>query len=577
MSSFPEHRQPEHLESDRRESDYREFMAVPGLGAAMVELERPPRTLHHGLVAGALAAIALAAIAIGIPVTRIYAYDLFFFLDSAWRVAGGLKPHVDFSSAWGPLTAMLSAAGLWLSDYRSDGLGYSQAFVAVGIGIWAYALAARRLGGALAAILSFMLAALAAAPFPLGQPPFNGSYAMVYNRHGYALLGLILIECFPPPRTEHDGRAFWGGVSSGAATALLAFLKVSFAMVAGGFLVLSLVLWRHTDRRRLAGLACGAAVASAPLLAYLRFDVGAVWSDLRMAAASRSRMLSPNTLRWNFLANLDPGFLGLGLLALLAGPVAAASSAVPGAAASIESGPLELLRRYRLIWATAAVYGAGVLLLSTNAQAAGLPLNAVFALLIAAAVVQAPRASSRPYAGALVLFAAVLALPQLASDLLGFASAARKRLSPRPPEAARFEPARLASLVFLEPEAASKARANGSELVAYINDGAALLARHSPAGERVTTFDAYNPFPYLLDRPPPRGGMAAAVFNMTYSDAAQLPADAFFGDADVILVPKRPASDDPYFQGLEKTYGAALQSLFEPQAESERWILYRRR
>ena len=53
--------------------------------------------------------------------------------------------------------------------------------------------------------------------------------------------------------------------------------------------------------------------------------------------------------------------------------------------------------------------------------------------------------------------------------------------------------------------------------------------------------------------------------------------DAYFGDAEAVLLPKRPASDDEYFLGLKKTYGRALESRFQQQAESERWILYRRR
>ena len=75
------------------------------------------------------------------------------------------------------------------------------------------------------------------APFPIGWPPNTSSHAMLYNRYGYALLGLVVLECFRPGETT-----LIGGISTGVVSVALLFLKPSYCLVGLGFAVCSMIM-----------------------------------------------------------------------------------------------------------------------------------------------------------------------------------------------------------------------------------------------------------------------------------------------------------------------------------------------
>jgi hypothetical protein len=86
--------------------------------------------------------------------------------------------------------------------------------------------------------------------------------------------------------------------------------------------------------------------------------------------------------------------------------------------------------------------------------------------------------------------------------------------------------------------------------------------------------DMMNPFPYALGDPPPRGGISAAAYQYTLSDAIHPSPDFFFGDASLVIVPKRPAAES-YFDGFYAIYKDELLRRYRLVAESELWYLYR--
>ena len=116
-----------------------------------------------------------------------------------------------------------------------------------------------------------------------------------------------------------------------------------------------------------------------------------------------------------------------------------------------------------------------------------------------------------------------------------------------------------------------------------LNDGLNLIRAHTGAADGVLTIDAFNPFNYLLDRRTPWGGMAAAGYNYTFSDAKHPSADRFFGDAQWVIERKysRAAEDFPiedyWVQGLLRVYGPALERRFRPVEETGHWVLWRRK
>nr|WP_305907132.1 hypothetical protein [Methylomarinum sp. Ch1-1]MDP4519858.1 hypothetical protein [Methylomarinum sp. Ch1-1] len=82
---------------------------------------------------------------VGTVPTHIFGHDIFFLLDNGWRVYNGQSPHVDFTSAWGPVTFLITALGMKISGGSIDAVGYGSALYGLIIGLWSYWLCGNRL------------------------------------------------------------------------------------------------------------------------------------------------------------------------------------------------------------------------------------------------------------------------------------------------------------------------------------------------------------------------------------------------------------------------------------------------
>ena len=205
-----------------------------------------------------------------------------------------------------------------LSRNSADGIGFGTAIMALIVGVWSFVLGYRRLHPILAVIFGFLLALLVAAPYSLGISPFLSSHAMIYNRYGYALLGLIFLDCFNPPVGNSTPRAMFAtGFSTGLALSLELFLKASYFFLGLAFIGFMALLLGSLPRRRVLGIVAGFVLVSLCVLAYLRFDLWAVVNDLRMAAGARAETM-PSLL---LIARLHPATLvcviGMGITAAL--------------------------------------------------------------------------------------------------------------------------------------------------------------------------------------------------------------------------------------------------------------------
>ena len=98
---------------------------------------------------------------------------------------------------------------------------------------------------------------------------------MIYNRLGYALLAIVLVEC----AFLHERRKFWGGVSGGAIVVLLLFLKLNF-LRAAVLLLLATAPLRREELGRWWGILAGAGAEFAMFCLYLRFALKAFSADM---------------------------------------------------------------------------------------------------------------------------------------------------------------------------------------------------------------------------------------------------------------------------------------------------------
>jgi hypothetical protein len=506
----------------------------------------------------ALLGVCCASAYIGAPPALTEAADYIQFFDGGWRVLNGQRPHVDFSSVYGVFFYLPMAAG-WLFSHSARSLGYGNAIVGLIVGLWAYGLASRRLNSWPRFLAALLLTLVATAPYPLGYPPTNSSHAMSYNRLGYALLGILLIEAYPAVR---DGAAkarseLAGGISSGLVCGILFFLKPTYFLAAIGTVGLSSI---RPGRKRAHDLCLIGAFGLVALgvMWYLHWDAGALFRDLRMATGARSEGFVFDKVALDLVAACGPSF-GLLLCALL----------VPLAASSKLRSTSLFSRQRGLIFA-AYVSLAGFCLLMTNWQHWDFPLSALFAFLLAAEIQpeggNAFQSERRKLGMAVLALTMVVGLPQMGSAAFGFGRALLEARHWRRPETAQFDARLLAGYAI--PQKGGPV----PPYVLHLNDGIHLLRTASGPRETVATLDFSNPFSYALERPPFRGGSIAMQYQYTFSDQHKPSAKWLLGGADLVMVPKYPVLP---LESLIRNYGEFLRERFRLCAESPGWFLYR--
>lgn len=519
-------------------------------------------------------------------------WDPVIMLEAAARWQQGQTPHVDYLSPVGLLPTWLVSLGLRLSGGTADALAFAPAFVLAPLALYAWWLARRRFGAWLSLGLALSIATLVAAtrPLPFGMLPYalefsHTSYAMAYNRLGWALLSLLVLQQFLPPAAA-VGRAtlraedFGAGILCG----LLFLTKVNYAAAAVGVMLASLVLFRRPRDQWLA-FAAGAAVLPGVLLAATRFQPGAWLREI------------------GYLGRINPladRFSRMGELAV--------NNAAPMAVVAAAFFLLRPLFRLRGSspdttpgWApgglTVAGLGCGLCVLTLNAQLGEVPLFALTVLLLAEHAARrltardrsehALRLRHRTALGLVLLLGAGTMVSDAASMVWPAVRTRHRRamipagatvhsptLGPLllPPQ--RFEesaPAKTAARI-----QAAGAPGTPYEYALVVNDGLALLAPHTDAGSRIMTFDLANPFPFALGRPYPRGGSLWWAWN-TFSREVHPPAAELFRDVSHLMIPKTPVLRGGEVAALQTVYRAELETRFTRVAESNFWILLHRR
>jgi len=510
----------------------------------------------------AVVAIAAAAIITGAVRTFYYGHDIFVVLAGAWRFVNGQAAHVDYASWWGPIPAMVFGVGLLLRHNSVTAFGCGLGIASGTLGAATWALCRRRMLPLPTAMASLGVALLVAAPFPLGLRPQTLSPAMSYNRWGYALAAMILLEAFASPAGESD--ALVGGLIAGAACAAAFFIKASYSFIGIAFLAASLVIRRPAWR--VLGILAGAAAVSLALMAYLRFDFRDMLGDLAIAGNARSTSISGWGIRWA-LIDQTPEFL----------PLLAAAVLLFVDPWNDRSEPSGL--RHSPLLASILVFFAGAMLLASNAQAAGFPLIAFVAVVVLNTVLRrgALPLEAAPYRCAIVALAVLCYLPRVAADGAGLVYGLVQHRRPVPAGVARFDPPHLRELVLMDVEDPRdwEARSNGATYVAYINDGVDLVRKNSAPSESVMTFDVFDPLSFALLRKPAEGGTISMGFGNTFVDNIKPSPERFFGKADIVMVPKYPAAPESTVLALERNYGAYLRQQFDLCAQSGRWWLYK--
>jgi hypothetical protein len=394
---------------------------------------------------------------------------------------------------------------------------------------------------------------------------------MVYNRYGYALLVIVLVECFQRiDRSDGAPKELLGGLSTGVALALTLFLKASYFLAGLGLVGVSFILW-FPSRRRFIGFVAGFSAVTFLGLAYMRFELAAMLRALRFAAGARTQSLSLETPIHIIAGQLLPLLCGLSL-------ALAASFLKPRWA--------ERFAELKLLTGVVVISLADIALLATNQQPSGLPLLGAFGILIANRLADPEYCFSSAedqftlrYYASLLLLSGLLIWPQLVLDALALPAAALLKSHPPPTCAVRFTEPRITKLILcdradLNP---SQKRSNGCAYTNYVNDGATLLRKYCKPSDKILTIDMQNPFPYVLGWLPAKGGLASTSFNYNVSDKFRPSVAEYFGDASVVMVPKHPAQDPENLNAFYEIYRPELERRFALAGESDWFRLYKRR
>lgn len=513
---------------------------------------------------------ALALLALGPPVVIRFIDDMPILLDGGWRVYQGHIPHVDFYTPLGPLTLMLMGLGMVVAGPSVQGMVVANVLVLVVTSWWAWAVGRSRMAAGPSFLFALYVCFLVAGVQVFGWDLTTSGFSAVYNRYATALLALFLVESLGHLREPDPHRAsraaFVGGASSGILLVLLFFLKLNYFGIALLGLGFGPLVVNHSQRRWW-GVAVGAAAALVAMLAYLRFDVGAVGHDISMAVGARSSMMFDQLFAYAgalFQRFPPQSVVPLALLFLT-------WRAAPAQGHRGSVGVVRLPPRVRQAGVILFLFLAHIAIFITNTQEETPALFPLAGLLLLAEYRageddDAPQTTARsprpllPLAGYTLLLVSIIVVPNAAS--IAYAAHYKANTTIK----MQFDSPALGNLY---PKQDST---YGKEYFVKMSDGIELLREKSTPDERIVVLDFTNPFSFGLLRASPRGDALWWHEDLSFSKEVYLPAERVFAQADVVMLAQTKAQESL----LIDLYGSYLQEHFTLTARTDHWRLFHR-
>ncbi|WP_435170251.1 hypothetical protein [Falsirhodobacter sp. 1013] len=499
-------------------------------------MKRPAASSVLIALIGLVCAILLAAP--GRTVTTAFMNDVLIFLDGAHRIHWGQVPNRDFHTALGPLVYLIPALGYWITGSFGTAMPVGMALLILGFtGLVVHVLGSRlepRLDVPFAAFLLLLLAV----PMNLGDRISALSFAMFYNRIGWAALGLVLIM-YLPPRAPGPWQEARDVLSATALTLLQLYTKVTYGAAAVAFLMFLLLLPGQRRRATLSLLLVAAAVVMVEV--FWRGTAGHIRDLMETARISGGRGME------GLIRAATRNVADLTVFALIAG--------------------LALWQKpsFRDFVFYAACAVGGLLIVSQNAHDWGV------ITLYAGAVVAAQRVMSRsgPVATGMPLLVLFFTLPPtlyhasalVLHSVLATAHAGKSVGLPN------FGGLHYATLWSPGDHGFSQRYVNSFE------SGGALLEDLGPGIGPVATLDFVNPFSAGLGLRPPEGDNAWLHWNRNVSRDHHLPPAQLFGDVQIIMEPGIGINSVQ----LRDIYGPYIDQHYTPVRKTAEWTIHKRR
>lgn len=378
------------------------------------------------------------------------------------------------------------------------------------------------------------------------------SHSAYYNRIGFALLALIAIECFVEPRSTGRAARVAGGSATGFAVAILLFVKPTAFLAAIVFLAMSAALLPRS-RTRLVAIGCGSLAGLLLGGALIGFRLDAMLSDYGFVAAARrpfvferlgffrdmtsrdAPVLTPGRITETVLNDFWPTALAVTLAWIV--PVARFRNPA----------------RAQVLSIVVLTWGLSMALLFTSWQWGHSPLFAVVALALLECGLRTPQEAWRRLASIGVTAACVASFLGTEAGSILYDIVWQAHYD----GAADTFPGSAAArgLVIDNPDGYCRHDQYAKRIVEGMD---AIRAVPDP---RVAVLDFSNPFPFLMQSRPARGGGLCWHFNATVSEDVFLTPERMLGDANVVVVAKC-AEDADAAALLARLYAPALMSRF---------------
>jgi hypothetical protein len=547
--------------------------------------ETASHRLAHAGVAGVLLIAAAATFMTRGVFVHHFLNDYLFVGESAWRIASGQVPHLDFHSALGQ--AFYWAFGVFglFGTPHALTLLHANLLAALLVAAGAVLVLPRRLSPLLYLLTTAAIVALTVAARDADMI-MRFSFAGMYNRWSWALFSLAALIALVPPR-DGQTRPILDGIVLGVAASLLAYLKVTFALGAGLLVVLGLVV-RHLELKPLfVAAATGLMVV---LVVQLSFGNNfAYLEDVRTAArvgaeqhGSRFGWKLPRmaplfvvyvggmlalTLLWkpagvNWLRTwarsllLAAGVVGIGAVIAYQNMhnrevahyvVAAIILAELGRRAGAGNATKSMIGR--LAWPGLIVATAAFTLLDLGS------LVAHAAITRGTTVCSIPELRGTPYKGILQTPAAIRGA--LLGERSGEDCAAVR------PAPAAYRPQPDTEMPGLK--------------IPVMAQGLSLLRVHARPEDRIFTMQISSLYPALLGTPPIRDTLAWWDPERSFSVAVHPGPHELLDEATLVLQSTAPRSANLFGDYMWGIYGPYVRAHFEPVAETGSWVLWRRR
>ena len=177
--------------------------------------------------------------------TTVCVWDLFLFLDGAYRIAAKQIPHVDFHTPLGALNYILPYWGQKLSGHFGSAMPVALALSLIALMLAMIHILVSRLHYYVALPVALYLQLLVAAPALIQADHTYITMAMWYNRFCWAALSLLLLM-YMQPHISSNKIKWFDGLSVGLILLLLVYTKISYGVVGIAFVLLWGLLKRES-------------------------------------------------------------------------------------------------------------------------------------------------------------------------------------------------------------------------------------------------------------------------------------------------------------------------------------------